>query len=398
MARRHSKVNHLRTLAVLSLFPGWCTAHFAGAAPPQLIEIAVGDTKYVGKSLAHTADACCLVAADGRLTQVELKDVTGYRKVAPTFRALSVIDARDQLARELGRTYELSTRGKYVVAGPPGKTRPFVDLLDQVHRSFTRFFSQRDFGLTQPEFPLIAIVMPDQKSFADYCRRDGMRFSPGLRGYYDAYSNRVALYVGGDSLARGEPPRPVFGVDVLVDTRPGTSPLTMMGEGRFATIQADLRDTLVHEATHQLAFNMGLHPRIGENPRWVVEGLAMIFEREMTPQAPRTQAAESRINEERFEWFTHQARNRYTKLPEFVAGDRPFAVATLDAYSQAWALTYYLAEKRPADFADYLQLIRGREPLTPYSAEQRLADFRKSFGDDVAWVEVQWLRFMDGLR
>jgi hypothetical protein len=172
----------------------------------------------------------------------------------------------------------------------------------------------------------------------------------------------------------------------------------MMGEGRFATIQADLRDTLVHEATHQLAFNMGLHPRIGENPRWVVEGLAMIFEREMTPQAPRTQAAESRLNEERFEWFTHQARNRYTKLPEFVAGDRPFAVATLDAYSQAWALTYYLAEKRPADFADYLQLIRGREPLTPYSAEQRLADFRKSFGDDVAWVEVQWLRFMDGLR
>jgi hypothetical protein len=124
----------------------------------------------------------------------------------------------------------------------------------------------------------------------------------------------------------------------------------------------------------------------------------MIFEREVTSQAPRTQAAGSGINEERFAWFMGQARNRYTKLPEFVAGDRPFAAATLDAYSQAWALTYYLAEKRSADFADYLQLIRGRKPLTPYSADERLADFRRCFGDDVAWVEVQWLRFMDGLR
>ena len=122
------------------------------------------------------------------------------------------------------------------------------------------------------------------------------------------------------------------------------------------------------------------------------------FEREVTAQAPRAQAAGSRINEERFAWFMGQVRSRYTKLSEFVAGDRPFSAATLDAYSQAWALTYYLAEKRSADFADYLQTIRGREPLAPYSAKQRLADFRTCFGDDVAWVEVEWLRFMDGLR
>jgi hypothetical protein len=370
----------------------------ASAGPPQLIEVAVGDTKYVGKSLAHTSEVCCLAAPDGRITQIEMKDVAAFRKVAPAFRALSVIDARDQLARELGRTFEVSTRGKYVVAGPPGKTRPYVDLLDQVHRSFTRFFSQRDFGLSEPEFPLIAIVMPDQKSFAEYCRADGMRFSPGLRGYYDAYSNRVALYAEGDSLALTEAPGTLFGVDDRVDSGPATWHARVMDEGRFATIQADLRDTLVHEATHQLAFNMGLSSRIGENPRWIVEGLAMIFEREVTSQTPRTQAAGSGINEERFAWFMGQARNRYTRLPEFVAGDRPFAAATLDAYSQAWALTYYLAEKRSADFADYLQLIRGRKPLTPYSADERLADFRQCFGDDIAWVEVQWLRFMDGLR
>jgi hypothetical protein len=124
----------------------------------------------------------------------------------------------------------------------------------------------------------------------------------------------------------------------------------------------------------------------------------MIFEREVTAQAPRAQAAGGGINEERFAWFMGQARSRYSKLPEFVASDRPFAVATLDAYSQAWALTYYLAEKRSSDFAEYLQVVSGREPLTPYSAEQRLTDFRQCFGDDIAWVEVQWLRFMDGLR
>lgn len=375
----HSIVRHGRRAVLagllLLLLGGLSTCR---AAPPALIEMTVGETKHVGKSVAHNDDVCCLIASDGRMTEIELKNVTAFRLVAPTFKPLSVIDVRDQMARELGRGFEVATRGKYVVAGPPGRARQYAELLDQVHRSFTTFFSRRNFGLTEPEFPLIAIVFPDVRAFAEYCRKDGMGYAPGLRGYYDAYSNRVALYDDGETLA-------------------ATSPILELPGQRFASIQAGLRDTLVHEATHQLAFNMGLHSRVGENPRWVVEGLAMIFERDVTGGA-RYGSEKSRINEERFDWFMRETRRRPEPLQDFVAADRSFRTSVLNAYSQSWAVAFYLAERRSADFADYLRRVRARKPLAPYTAEERVADFQASFGDDVNWVEVQWLRFMDGLK
>lgn len=373
----NSTVRHGRRLLLAALLL-LAAGQVAGAAPPALIEMTVGEMKHVGKSVAHNDEVCCLVATDGRLTEIDLQKVTAFRQVAATFRPLSVIDVRDQLAREMGRGFEVATRGKYVVAGPPGKARQYADLLDQVHRSFTTFFSRRNFGLTEPEFPLIAIVFPDVRAFADYCRKDGMQYAPGLRGYYDAYSNRVALYDEGEPLASVDGPGELTGA-------------------HFATIQAGLRDTLVHEATHQLAFNMGLHNRIGENPRWVVEGLAMIFERDATGGG-RYGSEKSRINEERFDWFRRETRGRPVPLKEFVAGDRPFGTSVLNAYSQSWAVAFYLAERRSADFADYLRRMRGRKSLAAYTSEERVADFQTSFGDDIDWVEVQWLRFMDDLK
>jgi len=35
--------------------------------------------------------------------------------------------------------------------------------------------------------------------------------------------------------------------------------------------------TIVHEATHQIAFNCGLHTRLSDCPVWFSEGIAMYF-------------------------------------------------------------------------------------------------------------------------
>src|SRR4029078_11637531 len=36
--------------------------------------------------------------------------------------------------------------------------------------------------------------------------------------------------------------------------------------------------TIIHEATHQLAYNSGLEARFADNPFWVSEGIALYFE------------------------------------------------------------------------------------------------------------------------
>ncbi|MBL8848708.1 MAG: DUF1570 domain-containing protein, partial [Planctomycetaceae bacterium] len=163
------------------------------------------------------------------------------------------------------------------------------------------------------------------------------------------------------------------------------------------TIDANFRDTLVHEATHQLGFNMGLHARIGDNPRWVVEGLAMIFERSAIGTSDRHGSERERVNDERYQWFMQRGRTELVPIKQFLASDRPFGANTLNAYSEAWALAFYLSERRPGDFSKYLQSIQQHDPLTDYTADQRVADFQKAFGSDIDWLQVEWLRFMDEL-
>ena len=92
-----------------------------------------------------------------------------------------------------------------------------------------------------------------------------------------------------------------------------------------------------------------------------------------------------------------RGREGVTPLRRFLTDDRSFTASPIDAYSQAWALAFYLSERRSSEFTDYLEAVRSRSPFAEYTGEERLADFRNCFGDDVDWIEVRWLRFMDDL-
>lgn len=378
--------------------------HATGGSP--LLELKVGETAYVGKKVAHDDQIFWLAAEDGRLTRLVLKDVTGYRKLDAPFRNLSVVDARSRLARELGQGFETTAVGPYVVAGPRGRTQPYAELLDSMRRSFSAYCSRRSFGLAQPEYPLIAIVFPDRAAFARYCRNDGIRASAGLRGYYHPESNRIVLFDDGESLsalpAQTWSPMALLHSPAvtLADIPQSNQPDDFPAPASYGTIDAGLKDTLVHEATHQLAFNFGLHSRIGESPRWIVEGLAMLLEEDGHRSDSRDGSERDRINRERYRWFVQYVRGRRQarSLQALIASDEPFSKATLDAYSEAWALTFYLAERRSADLAAYLRQLRTRDPLKPYPAEDRLADFQHAFGKDIDWLEVQLLRFTDDLK
>lgn len=366
-----------------------------------LLELKVGDNAYVGRSLARDDQTCWIQASDGRLTRLLLQRVTEFRKVSPNFRQMSVIDARDQLSREWSRSLETAAAGSYAVAAPRGKAQAYATLLDEVHRSFSTFFSRRNFGLEKPEFPLMAIIFPNAQEFAAYCQADGMSYSPGLRGYYNPETNRIAFFEDNAPVTLGprDPNQELLQAALGPFKRPDDSCSSCRMMTRFesaGTIDANFRDTLVHEATHQIAFNMGLHTRIGENPRWVVEGLAMIFERNQDGSNGRG-SERQRINAERYEWFMQRTRQDVVPLEKFLATDRTFSTATLDAYAQAWALTFYLSERRAGDFAKYLQVIQKHDPFEDYTGEMRVADFQAAFGKDIDWLQVEWLRFMDAL-
>ncbi len=168
----------------------------------------------------------------------------------------------------------------------------------------------------------------------------------------------------------------------------------------FGKIDGNLRDTIVHEGTHQVAFNTGLHVRFGANPTWIVEGLATVFESPGIRNRSLRGSAKDRINHERFGWFQNfsKKRRKQKSLEEFIINDDMFKQATLDAYSQAWALTFFLVETRPRKFARLLKKIAARDPLKVYTGKERLNDFKNVFGDRLVLLEAEFLRFIKRVK
>jgi len=379
-----------------------------------LLELKVKNQTYQGRLVTADDDICWLIGRDGRLMSVELNKVRKHRAVSPRFRRFSTAELRDELRHEFGAQYEIIGTSHYLVVAKRGAAKQYADLFEDIFRSFYTYFSVRGPKIHQPEFPLVAIVFPDHLSFAQYCRKDGIRASSGLLGYYLFTSNRVALYdPGTDEISMN---------DLHQSSSESTADWTRRFENPTATVRlplsrsqrtrlpefaassgstpSGLRDTIVHETTHQVAFNTGLHSRIGESPRWVIEGLATVFESPGIRDATYGAPAKTRINRERYVWFGNyrKQRRKDNSLAAFVRSDRSFETSILDAYSQAWALSFFLVETRPSKYAKYLTAIADRDPLKPYSAAQRLEDFTAAFGRDLRSLEDEFLRFIDRLQ
>lgn len=391
-------------------------------ATPALLELKVGKTQFRGKLIAKNKHFCWLMGRDGKLNPIDLKSVASFRKVSPRFRGFTAGDMRTRLLKEFGKDFEVSGTPHYLVCAAKGKAKQYAEVFEDIYRTFYMYFRTRRFDITEPEFPMVAIVFPTQKGFAEYCAADDVQATKTLRGYYLRTSNRVALYAtGSESLALsnsyqsspyvvacdcgggnkyasrpfpGFPRRPQRGPSLLNQPKVQQLPLT------FEKVNGSLKDTIVHEATHQVAFNTGLHVRIGSNPKWVVEGLATVFEAPGIRDSAKGGNVKHRINRERYLWFQNfkTDRRRQYSLDSFIADDKMFDSAALDAYSQAWALTFYLVETRPRKYAALLKVIAAKDPMFEYKSTDRANDFKKIFGTKMKLLEADFIRFMDRLK
>jgi hypothetical protein len=211
----------------------------------------------------------------------------------------------------------------------------------------------------------VVVIFADRRAYEAHAAEALGGAAGRVAGYYDMLSNRVTTYdlTGSDALATGRRP-------------PGATGLAILSSPEAAGLVA----TLVHEATHQLAFNAGLHRRLAPVPVWVSEGIATYFE---TPdlQNARGWKGIGEVNLPRLERFL--AASRPGGLESLVQTDEAFRDpdAALDAYATAWATTHYLLQSRRADFVAYLRRLAAKKPLTEDSGEERLQEFRATFGE-----------------
>ena len=366
---------------------------------PSLIRLSDGERDYTGRLEKMSQALCWLVQRDGRLQEFEIDKLKSFKKVGTRFLPFTDSEVRSELLREFGREYEVRGTRHFLVCAARGRARHFAPIFEDVYGAFHREFTTRGFTIKEPEFPMVAIVFADRSSYLAYCKRDESPGAAAAVGYYSPRSNRIALSERPRTVQRRTGPN-----DNPIRTALGGSPRrcsSCAGGVVLPTIDASLESTLIHETTHQIAFNTGLHKRIGDTPRWTVEGLATLFEAPGIRNRSPGRATAARVNRERYVWYGNyrKSRRKPRSLEAFIASDAKFGSGhALDAYSEAWALTFYLFETRTTTYAKYLKRISERDPLEKYTAKQRVADFKAEFGEDIERLEGNLLRYYDRLQ
>lgn len=345
-------------------------AELCQAAGPsrKTIELALDGKRVEGTPLAWSKSNVLLLARDGRLWDFAPSRAADFRQTSSGFVSYSANVMRQRLQQELGSGFEISGTGHYLVAHPRGGRETWSRGFDELYRNFQVYFNVRGFRLARPEFPLVAIVFPNRHEFTRYALRDGADINASVLGYYSPTTNRIAMY----------------------DT----------GEGTADAFSVQLNnETIIHEATHQIAFNTGIHNRFAPQPRWIVEGLGTLFEARGVWDSRAYPSRSDRINRHRLSEFKQYAAQRSAEsLARLVSSDGPFNSQPNVAYADAWALTFYLCETQPRKYADLLERVAAREPFEPYGAAARLRDFTSVFGDNFRLLHAQFERFMETLQ
>lgn len=314
-----------------------------------------------GRVLTRALDGGLLFQTpDSRLWTITPQQLISEKPTAESFHFWNADELSQRLRTEFGPGFVVTTRDSYLFCSDADKV--FVDSVARVmirlHKAFEKFWTEKKFPLHTPEHPLVVLIFKRQEEYAQYATRE---FGPEIAqapGYFSMIQNRVVFY------------------DVTVGLK--FSPQTTMEErleksGRQVS-------TIVHEATHQLAFNIGLQTRLADNPLWLTEGLAMYFETpDLKSRTGWTTAG--RMNTYRLQTY-RKLRDGAFSWRDFVSNDEPFRNPRQEqgAYARAWGLTYYLLTKHPDQFVDYLRTISAKKRLIWNTPEERREEFEAAFG------------------
>ena len=346
----------------------------------------LGERTTEGQILVTAQDGgFLLLDRTGRIWSITPDRLTRREETGETFTPFTQEEMAAAMQAELGDEFEIVTTKHYILCTQASRdyARWAGMLFERLMAAFLSHWDRRPLEVHEPEFPLCAIILKDKQHFQEFAIHDA---GPGVLdalGYYSTFTNRMVMY---DLTAGLSGRRPQNVIELNNRLR-----------GQIANVS-----TIVHEATHQIAFNSGLHVRLAENPFWLVEGMAMYFE---TPDL-RNAAGWRSVGQEngsRLRQFRQFATTRRPadSLRTMLTEDEQFHApdTALDAYSEAWALTYYLIKQKRAEYMNYLKLLSEKEPLHQDTSRQRLADFESAFGeieqleqDFAKYARIRWGR------
>jgi hypothetical protein len=315
-------------------------------------------------------------SGDGALWPIDKPDLVSRQRTETPFAPETGHVVARGLLGERGAGWQVLETKHYVVCTQTHRRYAewCAALFERLYFAFDNHWKQRGIELVEPEFPLVALIFEKEAGFLEYGRSLGHDLE-GAVGFYDIKSNRIAFY----------------------DLTAGSTDGDLLRSMRAASQQVA---TIIHEATHQIAFNSGVNTRLADNPLWLTEGMAIYFE---SPDLSSEKGWKTigLVNDLRLPLLKQSlAGGVRGRLETLISTDELFVSPETQpvAYAQAWGLTYYLVKTRGKEYVRYLETIRAKPRLEWDTPETRRADFQAAFGADLAQIERDWLKAMARLR
>lgn len=277
-----------------------------------------------------------------------------------------------------------------------------IELLETVYEAYFMKFAMDGVVLEPPKQHMMILLFGEEKTFLRYATL----LSPELKmaaGFWSPKDNIGVFYDQGTSrmmkvlteIAKDmqKDKQKYRGTAVSKDFAQLANSLDLLI--KVAKEEADI-EVVSHEATHQLAGNTGIMPRDKIGARWAHEGLASYFE---TP-AGAGWGGIGAVNQTRLADYHIISRDPKRTPLELVVSDGLFYVATtqeeaVEAYGQAWALTYFLMETRFNKLIEYYK--KSTEFDNEASPQLRIDAFTEIFGD-MRRLEREFHVFMESLK
>ena len=317
-----------------------------------------------GLPISWNNEEVVLLERTGRIASFEPGEIQSHSILNESFQPSTAMQLRGMLQEEFGRSYAVDGSGDFVIVASPSTVSKWTKVFADLQRSFFQYCSTRGFPIQKPDFPLVGIVFRDEADFFRHAAQNQINISARTAGFYSILTNRLYLF---------EPSGNSFD-------------------------QREAMATIRHEATHQLAFNTGLHQRLSSPPLWVMEGLASIFEAPGMTESRSTSTAAKLVNQTRIDTWKGIAKRPDQLTQSFdsiVRDDSLFKSDPDKAYAIAWAVSLYLSERDSSKYARYMSHISTLPIGQSYPPASRVEDLHKNFPGSSAMLIQSTIRYID---
>jgi len=349
-----------------------------------------GKTQTVsGKVLIEALDGgMMLLSDDGMMWTLQPDEIKDRQHDEQPFQPLTPEKMEARLLAEMPPGFRVHRTMHYTICYNTSK--PYAEwcgaLYERLYKAFNNYWKTRGWKLSDPEFPLVALVFDTKETFASYGRPELGDSIDSIIGYYNMRTNRVNMY-------------DLTGADGIKRVAPRISDTALINQILMQPAAERTVATIVHEATHQLAYNCGMQMRFADNPYWVSEGLAVYFESPDVDNSKgwRTVGVINRVHLTNFQKHLHERTP--DSLPALLSTDARFRDPQLagQAYSEAWALNYFLLNRRTKQYVTYLKKLSEKKPLLQDTPEERVVIFGEVFGD-LNELDKDFVQFIKKLK